>query len=152
MIKSSLSESIRADIDFKLDLAEPVNNSANSDIEEEEGAKYLFRKVSQVNNSEIKISPFIPDVTLRRWSSFNHLSYLLQQQKFTTRIRETQSDYLLLAIPEGDTIKWRNAPAVIMPETLPRFQVGKFSTEDEKIMHLKKVGSMKATQRVKKRL
>ena len=35
MIKSSLSKAIRADIDFKLDLAEPVNNSANSDIEEE---------------------------------------------------------------------------------------------------------------------
>ena len=98
----------------------------------------IFRNnMHNLDNHLVKVDSFVPEEAFKRWSYLDHLSYMLRQKKFTTKIRETNNDYLLVIRPEGDLSDWKNAASVIVPDTIPLFEVGKLNEADKATIYLK---------------
>ena len=76
-------------------------------LEDEEGSKYLYRKVSQVNNTEIKISPFIPPQVFKRFSELSRLTFIARKNDINlkTQIRLGEKDIFLLT-RHKDSKEW----------------------------------------------
>ena len=80
-------------------------------MDEEEGAKYIYRKAAQVKNEQAKISMFVPPQFYKRFNELSKHTFNARKEnkELKTQIRLGDNDLTLLVKHKGER-EWENEP------------------------------------------
>ena len=98
-------------------------------MEDKESAELITKHYKNLPPDSNKVLRITYPQAKNRLMAYDSETYCFRQTGYSTKIRDGQHEYLILAKMKEDKTPWNNLSPMIEPEDLPLFEVGNLKPE-----------------------